>query len=64
MISVVLSLYLVDRNGRPTFNFPSIEAIYDLLSEVKKQQSDINRFLSAIDAAAAATEEQQKQTDN
>ncbi len=61
---IVLSLYLLDLNGQPTFKFPRVEAIYDLFNEVKKQQSDVARFLSAIDAAAAATEEQQKQTDN
>jgi len=63
MESIVLSLHLLDRNGRPTFKFPSVEAIYDLFNEVKKQQSDIDRFLRAIDAAVDTTEEQHKQTD-
>ncbi len=60
---IVLSLHLLDLNGQPTFKFPHVEAIYDLFNEVKKQQSDIDRFLRAIDAAAATTEEQHNQTD-
>lgn len=51
MASIVLSLHLLDRNGRPTFKFPSVGAIYDLLSEIKMQQSDVAGFLSAIDTA-------------
>ena len=52
MGSVALSLHLLDQNGRPTFRFPSVEAIYALLGEVKAQQSDIAGFLNAIDVAA------------
>ena len=52
MASIVLSLHLLDRNGRPTFRFPNIEAIYDLLSKIKMSQSDVAGFLSAIEAAA------------
>lgn len=51
MDSIVLSLHLLDRNGRPTFKFPNVAAIYDLLSEIKMRQSDIVGFLKAIDAA-------------
>ncbi len=64
MGSIALSLHLLDQNDRPTFKFPSVKAIYDLFSEIKMKQLDVDHFLNAIDAAAATTEEQQKQIDN
>ena len=56
MSAIALSLYLLDQNGRPTFRFPSVKAIYELLNEIKMKQSNIARFLSAIDNAVDNTE--------
>ena len=56
MQSIVLSLHLLDLNGRPTFRFPNVEAIYDLFSEIKMKQSDVAGFFQAIDAAVDAAE--------
>ena len=57
MSAIALSLHLLDLNGRPAFKFPSVDAVYDLLGEVKIKQLDIVGFLGAIDAAVADARE-------